>query len=264
MRELHAWLDAGAWHVRPGTRTPAVASTRRAPSVMTPACAAVRTSLAMRLRPITAPRMPAIAPLLNEETPHVCGGSSSGASRARTGDLLHAMQAAGTPDFSVSAGHSLPPAGGLVPAVLAEFPSISDRIRALKTAVFGPILRVHRLGGRFANSPPASRRVTVRAARSQVDGRCPQLGAACHGVPPLSSLARTTVGAPGLSLRIGVDEQDRGVVAQRTRREAEHRVLQGTHGAGCRAPAHPRRVRLRLSTPNSAPPLSRRSGMPSE
>ena len=42
--------------------------------------------------------------------PHVCGGSPSGASRARTGDLLHAMQASGSPDFGVSAGHSLPPA----------------------------------------------------------------------------------------------------------------------------------------------------------
>jgi hypothetical protein len=27
------------------------------------------------------------------ENPHVCGGSPNGASRARTGDLLHAMQA---------------------------------------------------------------------------------------------------------------------------------------------------------------------------
>jgi hypothetical protein len=54
------------------------------------------------------------------------------------------MQASGSPDFGVSAGHSLPPAVGLAAAVCAEFPSISDPTGP-RTAVFGPVLHVHRL-----------------------------------------------------------------------------------------------------------------------
>jgi hypothetical protein len=77
---------------------------------------------------------PAHAPL-KRRNPHVCGGSPSGASRARTGDLLHAMQAYGSPVFVVSAGHSLPLAVGLAAAVCAEFPSICDRAGPKKAAL---------------------------------------------------------------------------------------------------------------------------------
>ena len=86
--------------------------------------------------------------------PHVCGGSPSGASRARTGDLLHAMQASGSPDFGVSAGHSLPPAVGLAAAVCAEFPSISDRTGPRKASLAWSL--APRLGGRWTSclEPP--------------------------------------------------------------------------------------------------------------
>ena len=75
--------DTPAPH-RPPTRAP-----RPAPRP-TPARRS-RTARSPTSAPRTSGRRP--PPPLKRRNPHVCGGSPSGASRARTGDLLHAMQA---------------------------------------------------------------------------------------------------------------------------------------------------------------------------
>ncbi len=68
---------------------------------------------------------------LKRRNPHVRGGSPSGASRARTGDLLHAMQAAVHLEFGLFAGHFGLRRSGLRRRCCTQFPQCfrSDRAK---------------------------------------------------------------------------------------------------------------------------------------
>ena len=97
---------------------------------------------------------------------------SGGASRARTGDLLHAMQAAVHPEFGLFAGHFGLRRSGLRRRCFTQFPHFSGATGP-KAAAFGPIRQVvTATGGRDTRvrplAPPATRAaLAARAALAE-------------------------------------------------------------------------------------------------
>ena len=148
-------------------------------------------------------------------------------------DLLHAMQASGSADFGLSAGHSLIPAVGFAARVSAEFASISDRTGP-REGVFGPAFTLPGLEdvGQVVSSRPGSRarRETrsawrcLAAAAGSSAGRVVLVVVRVVAVAHLAAVALFVVGRSWRPSRTNhglrrADTVDRGDVGDRTKHD---------------------------------------------